>query len=58
MKNDLKKEYINIKLSELTPHPKNPKDHDIEAIKDSIINNGALDPIEIDENNYIYERIL
>ena len=47
------KEFIEMKLEELTPHPKNPKDHDIEAIKDSIRHNGVLDPIEIDENNVI-----
>lgn len=49
----VKKTFKKIKLSELVPHPKNPKDHDIEAIKDSIRHNGALDPIEIDENNVI-----
>ena len=52
-KNNLKKEYIEINLSDLKPHPKNPKDHDLEAIKDSIKHNGALDPIEVDENNVI-----
>jgi DNA modification methylase len=49
----MNKEYISIDLKILTPHPKNPKDHDIEAIKDSIKHNGNLDPIEIDEKNVI-----
>ena len=52
-KNTVQKEFVLVKLSELKPHPKNPKDHDIDAIKESIKHNGALDPIEVDENNII-----
>ena len=48
-----KKAFITVQVSELKPHPKNPKDHDIDAIVDSIKHNGDLDPIEIDENNVI-----
>jgi len=49
----MEKQYLTININKLKPHPKNPKDHDIEAIKASIERNGALDPIEIDENNII-----
>lgn len=49
----VKKEFVLVKLADLKPHPKNPKDHDIEGIKASIIHNGALDPIEVDEKNVI-----
>jgi DNA modification methylase len=52
-KTKIKKEYIEMMLTDLKPHPKNPKDHDIEAIKRSIKHNEALAPIEIDENNMI-----
>ncbi len=53
MKTKIKKEFLELALTDLKPHPKNPKDHDIEAIKRSIKHNEALAPIEIDEDNMI-----
>jgi hypothetical protein len=56
MEEEIKKEFIVLKLSEIIPYKSNPRIISEIAIKkviDSIELNGYLDPIEIDENNII-----
>jgi ParB-like chromosome segregation protein Spo0J len=51
----VKKEFIRLPLSELIPYANNPRFNDdaVEDVLESINQCGALDPIEIDENNVI-----
>ena len=52
----MKKEYIKIKVSDLVPYERNPRkitQDAINVVKESIIQCGNLDPIEIDEDNVI-----
>ena len=49
------KEFITLKLSELVPYKNNPRinDNAVHDVKQSIIDCGNCDPIEVDENNVI-----
>lgn len=49
------KEYISVKLADIIPYENNPRNNEgaIEAVKASVEQCGALDPIEVDENNVI-----
>lgn len=52
----MKKEFVRLKVEELVPYEKNPRKIPQSAIDDvceSIRQCGALDPIEVDENNVI-----
>lgn len=51
----VKKEFIRLPLSELIPYAKNPRFNDdaVDDVLESINQCGALDPIEVDEDNVI-----
>ena len=51
----VKKEFLRMKVSELIPYERNPRKNDqaVEDVKQSIIQCGNNDPIEIDEDNVI-----
>jgi len=51
--NFMEKTHVRVKISELKPHPTNPKGHDDKMIKSSIESLGFVDDIIIDENNMI-----
>lgn len=53
LKLKIKMKLEKIKIKNLKPHPKNPKKHDIEFIKDRIKRLGYKSVIVIDENNVI-----
>ncbi len=55
----IEKRFMRMKLADIIPYDKNPRNHTTESVEDvkqSIMQCGdgeALDPIEIDENNVI-----
>jgi ParB-like chromosome segregation protein Spo0J len=56
MEKSIKKELIRLEISDLHPYERNPRKIPQEAIddvKESYIQCGVIDPIEIDENNVI-----
>jgi len=40
-----------LKITEIKPHPKNPKDHWVEGIRDSIKGKGMIEMLVVDEKN-------
>ena len=56
MKNAIKKELIRLEVEKLVPYERNPRKIPQEAIddvKESYMQCGVIDPIEVDENNVI-----
>lgn len=51
----MRKEFIKLPLSDIHPYPNNPRINDeaVKYVKESMVQTGNLDPIEIDENNVI-----
>lgn len=51
----MQKEFIKLPLSDIHPYPNNPRINDeaVKYVKESMVQTGNLDPIEIDENNVI-----